>query len=495
MTHLHSRFTTDRRAFLRGLAIGTAGLLAAPLASRRARAQTSGPRRFVFVLEGNGFEPVTMLSNATRAALEASNTRPLGDKRWWHRDYAHAAPIVVGGAATPTDLSTAPALGALAPTDGSLDLRPHASVLMGLSSLIIGGGHSGAHGVLSATRSSAASPGGQTIDAFLAALPAVRGQTPFDAVRLGVSSDINRPLDYGTCAYGRGRPAALMLQPQAAYQALFGAVASAESMRGFQDRAALLDFARADVQAALSGFSGAAAERAKLETYLDSLNQVAARGERLLQIEAESAGLSTFMPTAPAENPLYQSDAPLDRFAAQLELGTAALRGGLTNVLVVGSGTGGDFGLTYTSVHPVTRHDLHHQSANVPAYLAAIHEVTRRQVALVCNMARTLAATPEPGHTGTMLDHTAIVFIGDNGEQHHSTASDFPVLVLGGSAMGLQGGGRTVVYPGLGQAGHRQVSNLLTTLAHAAGEPLSGFGEEGPTRVHDGPLTELWSAR
>ena len=89
------------------------------------------------------------------------------------------------------------------------------------------------------------------------------------------------------------------------------------------------------------------------------------------------------------------------------------------------------------------------------------------------------------------LPAESIVYIGDNGEQHHSTASEFPVLIIGGESSGLRTGGRTLVYPGLGSAGHRQVSNLWNTLGHVAGVELDAFGTEGPTRVAPGPLGEL----
>ena len=94
---------------------------------------------------------------------------------------------------------------------------------------------------------------------------------------------------------------------------------------------------------------------------------------------------------------------------------------------------------------------------------------------------------------GSMLDNTVIVFISDNGEQHHSTASEFPVVLIGGKNLGLNTGGRTIVYPGVdtGGSGHRQVSNLWNTLGHLAGDPLDTFGKEGPYRVATGPLTEL----
>jgi hypothetical protein len=94
------------------------------------------------------------------------------------------------------------------------------------------------------------------------------------------------------------------------------------------------------------------------------------------------------------------------------------------------------------------------------------------------------------------------VYIPDNGEQHHSTATEFPILLLGGNGIGLRTGGQTIVYPPLGQPGHRQVSNLWNTLGHLTGAApfqlspstridFDAFGKEGGTRAARGPLMEL----
>ena len=187
-------------------------------------------------------------------------------------------------------------------------------------------------------------------------------------------------------------------------------------------------------------------------------------------------------------------DGPRERVeqaAQQLDLATSALIGGLSNVCVLGCGTGGDYNLSYPEViSGVKRHDLHHQSGTNPEYLTAIHEVTRRQVNMIADVARRLRDTPDLAG-GSMLDHTAIIYLSDNGEQHHSTASEFPVLILGGRGMGLRTGGRTIIYPGLTSDGHRQLSNLWNTLGYLAGEELDDFGKEGRTRRAYGPLSEL----
>ncbi|MGE0786643.1 MAG: DUF1552 domain-containing protein [Sandaracinaceae bacterium] len=468
------RFT--RRQLLGGAAAAGGAAFLAPLLRRFAQADEAGSCRFVFVVEGNGFEPVTVLADSVRARLDATMRSPIGSERWWPNQYAHTSTI----AEDTSDFGSAIALGAIE----AQGLASQTTVLLGMSSKVIGGGHSAFHGTLSSTRTVGGAPGGMTIDHYLGALPNVRGETPFDVLRLGVGT--GRALDFGTCAFGAARPAPMMLYPTTAYEVLFGAVATAEAQQAFQRRGDLLSFAHDDVMAAQAELAGSSVERAKLDQYLMSIETLQARHARLLALEDQ---LRANAPEAPATNPLYTGE-PLDTLAAQLELATAALMGELTNVVVVGSGTGGDFGLTYSSVSSVGRHDMQHTSGSDPAMLQAVHTVTTRQVDLVAQMARRLADTPDVAG-GNMLDHTLICYVGDNGEQHHSQALEFPVVLIGGSALGLRSGGKTIVVPGRSEPGHRQLSNLWNSVGYLAGQTLDTFGGEGPSRVAPGPLSEL----
>jgi hypothetical protein len=200
------------------------------------------------------------------------------------------------------------------------------------------------------------------------------------------------------------------------------------------------------------------------------------------------------LPVAPSMNPLLAGSGTPDSLKwleAQFQIATASLLGGLTNTVVLASGSSG-FDVRYDAIIPgVGRHDLQHGIDN-PANWTAIKAVTRRHVELITQLARTLEATPEVGASGTMLDHTAILFLSDNGEQHHATAVEWPMLLIGGNALGLKTDGRTVVFPRDGAMNNRQVSNVFNTLGHAFGDAsMNTFGLEGPTRIAAGPLSEL----
>jgi hypothetical protein len=200
------------------------------------------------------------------------------------------------------------------------------------------------------------------------------------------------------------------------------------------------------------------------------------------------------LPPAPGVNPLLAGSGVPDSLKwleAQFQIATTALLGGLTNTVVLASGTSG-FDVRYDSIIPtIGRHDLQHGVENA-ANWTAIAAVTRKHVELCANLARTLAATPEVGASGSMLDHTVILFLSDNGEQHHSEAVEWPMLLLGGNALGMKTDGRTVIFPAMGETQHRQVSNVFNTLGHAAGDAsFNLFGAEGTTRIAPGPLSEL----
>jgi hypothetical protein len=275
-----------------------------------------------------------------------------------------------------------------------------------------------------------------------------------------------------------------------AYNTLFGSLSAGSGVG--QERQMLFDFAREDAKAALGTFKGNSHERLKLERYLASLEALRSRES---QLRGMAAQVTPLLPPHPSVNPLLQGGSTppdsLKWLEAQFELATTALLGGLTNVVVLAAGTSG-FDVAYDpGIASVGRHDLQHGIDNA-ANWTGIAAVTRKHVALVAKLARALAETPELHASGSMLDHTAIVLMSDNGEQHHSEGREWPKLVLGGNALGLKTDGRTVVYPAEGKARNRQVSNLFNTLGHAAGDSgFNAFGAEGPTRIAEGPLSEL----
>lgn len=448
--------------------------LALPLASRFARADAATAPRFLFIVEGNGFEPASVLCDSARAALDGALTGgAVARDRWWYNRAKHTAPMVVPAPDLGRSSYLQQQFGTAFPLEAleTQGLVQDATVVLGLSARIVGGGHVGLHGALASARSNGGQPGGPTIDAWLAAQPSVRGVTPFEAFRVAVGSSTS--INFGLSAFGRGRPAPVIRDLQAAYQFAYGAFLHGSSRVAFDRQNRMLAFAAGDVSASQAAFTGNALEAAKLDSYAQAIAELQLSQSRL-QLMTVAA------PTAPASGL-----SPLEAFDASLDLAVSTLLDGLTSVAVVGSGTGGDFGLTYSTISSTGRHDMQHQSGGTPAMLDAIRRVNHAQVTSIAKAARRLKDAGQ-------LGRTVIVWVGDNGEQHHSTSSEFPVLLLGGQAVGLAPGGRTVIYPGVNARENRQLSNLWNTLGHVAGQDLNEFGgEAGGLRKAPGPLEEL----
>ncbi|MFT3712631.1 MAG: DUF1552 domain-containing protein [Archangium sp.] len=460
-----------RRSFLKGAAAS----LFAPLINE-ALAQNPTPARLVLVLECNGIYPEAFLTMAARTSL--GNTA-VGSRHNFADTYPAQALTLAND-----QLATALCLNPLAAAGPAISLVNRSATVLGLSSTISGGGHSSGTGALSCAVNGSAA----TFDAVMA--PRLKRTAPFDAIRLGTSSSLT-PIVYETCSFGLGKPAGILVNPTLAYDTLFGSIVGGAGSG--QERSMLFDFARDDVRAALATFKGNSNERLKLERYLTSLDNLRAREGVLMSM---GPSVRPLLPVSPSMNPLLAGSGTPDSMKwleAQFQIATAALLGGLTNVVVLASGSSG-FDVRYDSALTQSgRHDLQH-GIDTPANWTAIAAITRKHVDLVAQLARTLESTPEVGATGSMLDHTAIVYMSDNGEQHHATGVEWPLLLVGGNALGLKTDGRTVIFPRDGASANRQMSNVFNSLGHAFGDAtFDMFGAEGTNRIAPGPLSELYA--
>jgi hypothetical protein len=492
-------YRVSRRSVLKGSALALGASVFAPM--MRATAGPGKPARVVIIVEGNGIYPRALLSEAARTEFNKTATKTIGawtggagDDLNFDASYTRPDALVMANSALGSAMSLAPLA-----EQGLLD---KAAVLLGLSSTISGGGHTSYQGGLSCARGSETETPAATIDAVLAAR--LQAGLPFDAIRLGVDAGPAR-ISYQLCAYGPGRAAPIGLSPTDAYNRLFRAIVGGASDPAVAERLGALGWAEEDVSAALASFSGPTKERAKLENYKTAIKASQQREQRLIALAGTARSK---VPAAPTGLPgdIYTSSDPMDRLEAQFNLAAASLLGGLTNVVVLASGPGGGLGLNYQKVlrsvpgwdpreYGMNRHVLQHgvgEAINREAILA----VTRKHVDLIAKFAKKLDV-PESGTTGTVLDHTIILYMSDNGEQHHSSGREWPVLLLGGKGLGIKTDGRTVIYPGIAQgANRRQLSNLFNTLGHATGDTtMNKFGSEGAGRFADGPLgPELFAA-
>lgn len=358
-------------------------------------------------------------------------------------------------------------------------------MVQGLSNKIAGGGHTGNFGSLSAARGTRRSPGGITIDNYLG--EHLRGDKPFGRVALGTAKGTQHERVYTTTARGPGLKSPTYVSPVASHRLLFGAVASDPTRFGLEGD--LLDAVVPDVQRTRDALAGD--ERAKLDAYLYSLESLRDRRSRILGIEdALRAG-------QPDPSDKYTSPHPLVRLEAQFDLAAAALATGLTDVVLIASGTSDDgFAVQYTSLGADIpgKHGLGHGSSYLgqPAshWLTEVHH---RHSQMIAGLITQLSSIPEGD--GTMWDNTLVVYTCDGGESHHAGFNDWASVLISGANVPVQTavGGRSVVYPRYESANHRQMSNLWNTLCHAMGVPEDDFGDEEAAglRYAAGPLPEL----
>ncbi len=485
-----------RRSLIKALGAGAGVALFAPFLTQL-HAEMSGQHtpRVVLFVEGNGIWPWLMMDPMTRAQLG-------GEQVFSYKQYTHNTPIELDG--VPLEQATSLAALGVDPGQGLRDLVKHSAVVLGLSSKIAGGSHSSMTHALSLTRALE----GPSIDAYISTQLDLG--LPFAAMRVGVCSTPSKKLNYSLCTQSKKSIAPVILDPSEAFNIYFGSVAQGAGQAAFTKRKELLDFSVEQARKARDQFSGSSTERLKLERYFESLETMVNRHEELVELAKPGSALfeasQMYLSGEPGEltDDLYTSPFLFDRLQAQADMVTAALIGGLTNCAVVSCAAGEDWNAAYPEIqvlHGMQRNasahdDLRHGAGTGTrpelAESKVLAEATSRQIGVMANIARKLADVPEAG--GTMLDHTIFVYMSDNGEMHHSTASEWPMLLVGGQRLGFKTTGRSVVYPKQGSDNNRQVSNLFNTLGHACGLDLDEFGGEPPTqRIARGPLSELWS--
>ena len=89
-----------------------------------------------------------------------------------------------------------------------------------------------------------------------------------------------------------------------------------------------------------------------------------------------------------------------------------------------------------------------------------------------------LESTPEPGHSGSMLDNTLVVWTNELGKGNSHTLNDIPFLLAGGG-FGFKMG-RSL------SCANSAHNRFLLNLAHSVGHPLKTFGN--PKLCEGGPL-------
>jgi len=126
-------------------------------------------------------------------------------------------------------------------------------------------------------------------------------------------------------------------------------------------------------------------------------------------------------------------------------------------------------------------HHLSHEPDKNEEALTKLTKINHWYCEQLAYLAQRLAATPEPGGTGSLLDNTLIVWTNELGKGNNHTLDNIPFVLVGGGLDFKMG--RSLK---LKDEPHNR---LLLSLAHGFGHHLEKFGN--PDYCKDGPLTGL----
>jgi hypothetical protein len=438
-----------RRSLLKGISLGAGATLLSPILAQLA-AYAAGDdkralrKRVVFVTQSNGLNPNHLVPVGVKRRPDGRNERPTNDT-------LEEFPL--------NDKELHTALEPLSP------FKDRMAFVQGLSGRVAISDHSANHGALGAYGASRGAMM-QTIDSAISeALPGT-----FSHVALGLNGG-EGPMNYQISAAGPGKEVPIICSPDLAFTSLFGSVAEGAGKAGFDRRTNLLDFMADDVRRSRAELVGD--ERQKFDRYLEAFETLHNRQSELV---AKAEELKKVVPKLGEKATTSISSLILE---SQFEIAGAALVAGLTNVVTLASGGGGQqFGkfpeFNIPDLHGIGHGNAYGRGSSEDCFV----ELRRFHTKLIAGLVAKLQNTPEG--SGTMLDNTLLVYLSDSGEGHHPSLYEWPVVLIGNLGGKLKSDGRYLQFPNYGTKNHRTMANLYCTLLHAVGKPRDKFGVPDP---------------
>ena len=438
----------DRRTLLHRIAAGAGGAIGSALfpglasGASTSRAGHGGPRRVVFFLQNQGFDPATCIP----AGMRSSGS--------------------LAGAKLPEPIQ------ALEP------FKERLHIINGLHGRHTSPSHSAFFGALGGYRGSdGVPPSGPTIDHTLSqTLP----ETLLPHLCIGMDSIENmrtKPTVANLSARGAGQPIFMHSNPNHLYQTLYGGIAEGAIRDQHEARSGMLD--RVGRLAAAKGEALPVVDQRRYREFVRGFDDMILLRERLAGV---SDHLRRFAPRV--DERYTRPEFETDWHDVLLDLGISALKSGITSVLTVGSGRGEIFGAWKGLGVEQQGHNLGHmKQPNNPIWIK-IRQYNSRMLA---KLVEELESVPEG--SGTMMDNTLIVYTSNNADKQHTNGANWPVMLLGDCGGAFKTGRFTQL------DGKRPINALYASILQAAGvdchrynmsEKLAAKFDEGA-----GPLGEI----
>ncbi len=419
----------NRRKILQGAALGAGAALCSSLlpgtlhaATPAASGNKKGPKRVVFFLQNQGFDPKTCI---------------------------------------PTDLKSSGSLLKSKLPEPIEALEPYKDrlhIINGLHGLHTSPSHSAFFGALGGYRGSdGVPPSGPTIDYELSK---ILPQTLLPHLCIGMDSIENmttKPTIANLSASGAGQPIFMHSNPNHLYQMLYGGISQGDIRTQHEARSNLLN--NIESLAANKGRTLPSVDKQRYGQYVQGFKDMNGLRERLNTV---SSHLRKFAPKVDERYtaPKFETD----WHDALLEIGISALTSGITNVLTIGSGRGEIFGAWKGLGIEQQGHNLGHMNQPDNPIWIKIRQYNSR---MLVQIMQALEKIPEDG--GTMMDHTLIVYTSNNADKQHTNGANWPVMLLGN----FNGQFKTGHFTQLD--GKRPINALYATILGAAGHPCDRF--------------------
>ena len=435
----------NRREMLQGTAAGVGVAIGSSLVPNIARAAADhqgAPKRVIFFMQNQGFDPATCIPEGMSSSGSLAKAK------------------------LPEPIE------ALEP------FKERLHIINGLHGIHTSPSHSAFFGALGGYRGSdGVPPSAPTIDYELSK---VLPQTLLPHLCIGMDSIENmktKPTIATLSASGAGQPIFMHSNPNHLYQMLFGGISTGDIRLQHEARSNV--FNQIEMLAASKGRALPTADQQRYGQYVQGFQDVNGLRDRL---DTVADHLRKF---APAVDERYtKPEFETDWHDCLLDLGISALASGITNTLTIGSGRGEIFGAWKGLGVDQQGHNLGHMEQPDNPIWVKIRQYNSR---MLVRIMEGLESVPEG--SGTMMDHTLIVYTSNNADKQHTNGANWPVMLLGNCGGIFKTGCFTQM------DGKRPINALYTTLLRAAGQNVDRFNmDDKMAKKFDaktGPLKEV----
>ena len=435
----------NRRNILQGMAVGAGAVMTAAMKPGNAMAAPVKGRttkRVIFFMQNQGFDPKTCIPEGMSSSGSLANAtlpEPISPLESY-KDRLH---IINGLHGTHTTPSHSAFFGAL-------------------------GGYRGGDGV---------PPSASTIDYEISKL---LPETLLPHLCIGMDSIENmttKPTVANLSASGAGQPIFMHSNPNHLYQMLYGGISTGDIRKQHEAKSNLLT--QVEKLASEKGRSLPDTTATRYGQFVQGFRDTNGLQDRLSKV---SAHLRKFAPVVDERysNPEFETD----WHDALLELGISALTSGITNTLTIGSGRGEIFGAWKGIGVEKQGHDLGHiAQPDNPIWI----KIRQYNSQMLVKLMESLDSIPEG--SGSMMDHTLIVYTSNNADKQHTSGANWPVMLLGN----LDGAFKTGCFTQLD--GKRPINALYTSILRVVGSNVDRFNmDEKLAKKFDsasGPVKEI----